>query len=210
MPADGGERDLPVVHFYAPQAWSDPIPVGVEVGFAHGQASVWFPAVSSQTPASVANSLDARSQRARLVAQRTDPDRPSGDLGIDPTRQLHWDRLLLSKQAVALSTPTDEAWVLAARAVPDALWVNGPAESERFLFYEAQTQERSAVVIEAGDTAANHYVLQNRSEHDVFDVIFVHDGRQWMAPRIPAGKSAGFLLRDPYAPAEAKAWLTQR
>lgn len=213
LPPDSGERDLPVVHFYAASPWADHVPVGVEVGFTRGEASAWFPAVTERTPAATANSAAAYEARKAVLAKR--PSEPfaveRADPGRDPTRQLHWDRLLLSVEPLAKPQDTGVAWVPSARAVPDALWVNGPGESDRFLFYEAETRETSAVVIEPGDSGKpGHYILRNTSDWDVFDVVFVHEGRVWTAPRIPAGKTAGFLLRDPFDPAAVKAWLEPR
>jgi hypothetical protein len=213
LPPDTGERDLPVVHFYASEPWNHDVPVGVEVGFTQGEASAWFPAVSARTPAAVANSAEAQEGRRSMLAvreanaargDRTDP-------GPDPTRQLRWDRLVLTQAPLVDSHEAEVDWVTAARAVPGALWVNGPGESDRFLFYEGRTREVSALVVEGGDSGqVDHFVLRNRSDFDVFDVVFVHDGRAWTAPRIPAGKTAGFLLRAPFEPDRVKDWLDAR
>jgi len=211
MAPDHGERDLPVVHFYRSQGWSDAVPVAVEVGFARGDATAWFPAVSSRTPATQARSAAARAARERLVAQRAEPGPQGRDLGPDPTRQLHWDRLVLSSEPLSVLRDPEVGWVTAAREVPEALWVNGPGESERFLFYEGDTTESSALVIERGGThPTDHFVLRNVSAFDVFDVVFVHQGRAWTAPRIPAGKTAGFLLQEAFDPVATRQWLTDR
>jgi len=66
-------------------------------------------------------------------------------------------------------------------------------------------------VIERGGThPTDHFVLRNVSAFDVFDVVFVHQGRAWTAPRIPAGKTAGFLLQEAFDPVATRQWLTDR
>ena len=203
MEVDGGERELPVVHFYAPGGGT--VPVGFEVGFAHGEATRWFPQVDGRRSASEANGASARAARQRLLAARrarSDPARRS-PLGRDPTRQLAWDHLVLSEAPRHAAQTTNIAWVQRARAFPRALWVNGLRESERFLFYEGHTRERPAIrVTRAPSYAANrhHYLLHNDGPHPIHDVFVVHrDGARvfvFTAPTIPAGRHAGFLLEE--------------
>lgn len=213
LPPDSGERDLPVLHFYTTQPFSERVPIGLEVGFVHGAASAWYPRVSRLIDATQANGIEANALRQTLLVQRAQrkPLVPAPPPQADPTKQLHWDHLLLTPKPVGTPAAAQEPWLDRARALPGALWVNGPAESERFVFYEADTRESPALVIEAGDSGeTDHFVLRNTSDWDVFDVVFVHDGRTWTAPRIPAGKTAGFLLRAPYDPAQTRTWLDER
>jgi hypothetical protein len=172
LPADTGVRALPILHFYSPSFFGEPIPLALEVAFRDGDPSAWYPQVD------------------RL------------DLG-SPSAELVWERLSLS------STPahdpqavTDPSWPDAMRRL-DALWVNTDAQSERFVFYEADTAERSLLSLERGDTWSEergHYVLRNEARYDVHDVFFVHregEARHvFFAPRLPAGTSAGFLLEE--------------
>lgn len=209
LPPDSGERDLPVLHFYAPDG-QDPIPVGIEVGFTLGEASAWFPAVTRRIPAATANADAAAVARSHLQSLRAQRG-PEGDVGPDPTKQLHWDRLLLTRAPLAEPAATDTPWITDARGVEQARWVNGPGETDRFVFYEADTRERPALVVEHGGSGQpDHFVLRNTSDWDVHDVVFVHDGRSWTAPRIPAGKTAGFLLRDRFDVDDTRNWLDQR
>jgi hypothetical protein len=175
LPPDSGLRTLPVVHLYAPDPSTDAIPLAVEVGFAEGEASVWYPAVDRRIGADEAHGPEAAAQRALLVARRTEltPQGLREDLGPDPTRQLHWTSLGLTTSPRGRPVRTDTAWVGAARELPHALWVNQGTESERFLFYEADTVETPAVTVSADGTTL---VVTNRSAHPVHDVWVQHDG----------------------------------
>ena len=72
----------------------------------------------------------------------------------DPTRQLIWDAMSLGKAPSHPEEAKVPAWVAQLRASKDALWVNGAGESERFVFYEAQTTEKPLVKLEAASPAA--------------------------------------------------------
>jgi hypothetical protein len=112
------------------------------------------------------------------------------------TAGVSWGALALTREG----TPSREAtvpWVTALRALPGALWVTAGRESERFVFYEGRTAESSALVLRRGDSfgpGRPHYVLENVSDDDVFDVVITLGGHAWTAPAIPAHKSAGFML----------------
>ena len=107
MPIDGGERELPVLHFYAPGNWR-PVPLGLEVGFAHGEATRWYPQVDARRTAADASSAQAQRDRAQLGAARR--ARGAGaalsPLGRDPTRQLVWDHLVLEERPRHPPQPT--------------------------------------------------------------------------------------------------------
>ncbi len=211
LPVDGGERALPVLSFYTAGTGQD-VPVGLEVGFRHGEASRWFPEVDARRTLAEVTSPSALAERARLLAARQ--SRPRGaitPLGRDPARQLAWDHLDLDASPRFAVPPASQPWVQALRDDPRALWVSRTAagatgttgESERFVFYEGQTREQPAITIERGPTYAagrRHLVLRNTSPHAVHDVFLVHReaGHVYVlsAPTIPARASAGFVLED--------------
>lgn len=204
LPIDGGERELPVISIFAPTLFSDPVPLGLEIGFAKGEASLWFPQVDKLRSAAEANSTEADQARLELLQARAerDPFSANPPLGDDPTRQLVWDRLSLSQQGQATESSTQE-WVAALRAIEGALWFESEGESERFVFYEGRTAEQPLLKVERGEEWSEeraHYRLVNDSFWPVHDVLVVR--RQgdlaWVfyAPSIPAGKSAGFVLDE--------------
>ncbi|TNF33355.1 MAG: hypothetical protein EP329_08410 [Deltaproteobacteria bacterium] len=209
LPADSGVRALPVLHFYSAGSLSSPIPVGVEVGFTHGAASAWYPAVDRVRPAAEANGAEARAVRAKVEALRQERVKIGGFGGgrpavpLDPTRQLVWDRIdLTPTPARKPAVPVGADWVYGARDF-SSLWANTASESERFVFYEAGTREQVPLKLVRGDTWAKgrrHYVLHNTGAFPVDDVFVVtREGGQtyvFYAPAIPAGKSAGFLVED--------------
>ncbi len=185
LPADSGMRALPVLHFYsAGTLTSGPIPVGIEVGFRRGEALAWYPQVDV----------------------------------FRPTR-LGWELLELTPAPRHRPAGTRTPWVRALRDF-DALWANGRGESERFVFYEARTRERVALAVERGDRhrpGHRHYVLHNRGAQAVHDVVVTHreGGRVFVfvAPTIPAGRRAGFVLEEHAAPdlaAAQRGWLRAR
>jgi len=221
LPVDSGIRALPVLHFYSAGSMSSPIPVGVEVGFTNGAASVWYPAVDRLRSATDANGPSAADGRRRLLTLRKNQNDlgiravRSEDVPVDPTRQLVWDRIELTPEPAHTPMRTQVPWVADLRGFK-ALWANTKGESERFVFYEADTTEGTALRIVRGDTFGpnrRHYLLENKSPHNVFDVFFVHrDGARlyvFFAPQIPAGKSAGFLVEDHAIKDEAKETTTK-
>jgi len=207
MDVDGGERALPVLHFYSGRNW-EPIPVGIEVGFTQGDASVWYPQVDLRRAAADANGPAARAARAALL--RTRSARAAGRLGTppvmppgDPTRQHAWDRLTLTRSPLHTRAGAQVPWVDRARGFGEALWVNNAQESERFVFYEARTSETQAVRLERGPTYApgrRHVLMRNVGRLPVHDVFLVHREGQstflFYAPSIPAGATAGLVLED--------------
>jgi len=204
LPADSGIRTLPVVHFYAPAQWADAVPLAVEVGFSQGRAAGWYPQADLLRSADQANGGAARRQVAVLEKQRSERQPFGGGGGYlpgDPTAQLVWDALSLTAEPLSSPQDTDVAWVPTLRGL-DALWVNQGSESERFLFYEADTHERPALRVGRGETwgpQRPHYLLHNDTDHDVHSVLVLAEAGTvgFYAPKIPAGSSAGFLLTTP-------------
>jgi hypothetical protein len=212
LPKDNGVRKLPVLHFYG-VAGAGTIPVGVEVGFTRGPASMWFPGVDLLRPEALANSAIATAARAKLLAERAQRA-PAALLGqgaslpSDPTRQLVWDRLELGTPANA-PTPTSTAWIEAARKL-DTLWVTQGRESERFVFYEAETREKVPLSLtrdRAWTPTRRAYVLTNRGSFPVHDVVLVHRERIDGGERVyvveiatlAAGHSQAFTLETSLA-----------
>jgi hypothetical protein len=206
LPVDGGERDLPIVQLYSPGSWR-PVPLGLEVGFAHGEATRWYPQVDGRRSAADANGPSARAARDQLLAARRGRQGlvPSTltPLGRDPTRQLAWDHLVLEDAPRHAPSPSTLPWVQRLRGQAGALWVSGASESERFVFYEARTTETAAIVLERGPThgpGRRHVLLRNVSSHDVHDVFLVHrEGAAtyvFTAATIPAGRSTGLVLEE--------------
>lgn len=97
-------------------------------------------------------------------------------------------------------------WLGSLRALDRALWVNGSAESERFLFYEGATAEKPLLRSSVGRCGlrANPIIfLRNASAFAVHDVFVIQrdlgrvEARVFYAPSIPAGADVGFTLDGP-------------
>jgi len=211
MAPDSGIRELPILHFYSSGTLSrgDEIPVGVEVGFTEGDALAWYPQVDARIPATQANGAAAQAARRRLLRTRGQP--MGGQLPsvvADPTRQLVWNHLTLTRAPAHPRAGASEPWVDALRGFP-ALWVNGARESERFVFYEARTEERTTLRLERGTWRRGHreVVVRNAGPHDVHDVFLVHRERGsrfvFHAPRIPGGARVSFVLERSRARTDA-------
>jgi len=214
LPHDSGIRDLPVLQFYGPRVFGDTIPVAIDVGFTQGQASAWWPQVSKRQSPAEANSAESHRARARLLKERGQREPFSREyraLPTDPTAQLLWEGLDATRDA-----PRPESsgvpWIESLRDIEGALWLSNGTESERFVFYEADTSESPSLTLERGNswTAARpHYVLRNTSDWPVHDVFFSADGFVFFAPSIPSGATAGLLLdqhrdRDPLSSLRAR------
>ncbi|MCC6622563.1 MAG: hypothetical protein IT385_14970 [Deltaproteobacteria bacterium] len=124
--------------------------------------------------------------------------------------QLVWERLDLGPAPALTPAATDVPWIREARAL-DALWVQAPGASERFVFYEATTSERVPLALRRGATwgpGRRHLELHNTGRHAVHDLLVVHREGSTVfvfdAATIPAGKSAGFVLDD-HAPRDVRA-----
>ena len=218
LPVDTGERDLPVLHFYSSWSHGASIPVGVEVGFAAGEATAWYPAVDLRRSLAETRSPAARAaaaQRRKALGQRK-PFEEQTAAAADPTAQLVWDRLELTRAPAAPPAATHTPWVTAARAL-DALWVNRGAESERFVFYEADTREAQPVTLRRGPRwrpERRELVLHNAGRHPVHDLLLIHreGGRTFAAfvPTIAAGAGAALVLEDHAAGADPRAATWER
>ncbi len=205
LPPDSGIRLLPVLHFYA--SGNRRVPIGLEVGFTQGRASVWYPQVDARRSPRQANSRAATRARETLVAERAQLNPMRGVRGprvpSDPTRQLVWDELTLTPAALNTPPPNRVPWVDALRAFPAASWVNRQGESERFVFYEADTRERVALSLRRGPSWRadhRHIVIRNTGSAAVHDVFVTHRERGetfvLYAPSIPAARDAGFVLEE--------------
>jgi hypothetical protein len=181
------------------------VPVGLAVGFTDGVATSWYPQVDVLRDAASASSASAAQLRDGLVRARAKltPQAPRPILPDDPTRQLEWRELVLNAKPTHKAEAAVPDWVRGARAIADALWVDGATESERFVFYEAKTHEKVPLALTRGPTYApgrRHYVLANRGGFAVHEVFVVQrDGNDvfvFQAPAIPKGASAGFVLEE--------------
>lgn len=207
LPPDSGIRTLPVLQFYAAGARS--VPIGIEVGFTHGPASVWFPQVDTLVPFALASGAVAAQQRVALQvqrAQRLQRQRLGEPVAADPTRQLVWDRLTLNAEPSRAALATDVGWVKELRAV-DALWVESPSQSERFVFYEGETREVNPIRLARADDwdpKRRAYVVENTSAHPVHDLIITHRDGATLTGHV-AFIAARSQARVVLAPAEAGA-----
>ncbi len=124
--------------------------------------------------------------------------------GVDRIDQgrLVWDRLELASIPRTAPLATDLDWVGAARGL-SALWVERPTESERFVFYEAATQERVPLVLRRDATwtrSRRKMVIENFGRYPVHDVFFIHrEGARaftFRASEIAAGGTVTFVVED--------------
>lgn len=120
---------------------------------------------------------------------------------IDQNR-LVWDRLELTTKPRTAPLASDLDWVGAARALA-ALWVERRFESERFVFYEAATQERVPLTLRRDKRwtpTRRAMVIENFGRHPVHDVFLVHrEGKRAFAFRVPVidpGKAVAFTVED--------------
>lgn len=180
MPADSGVRRKPVLYFYPPAGGgSGDVPVALDLDFARGTPSVWYP-------------------QADRVGDEKDASGPA----------LRWTHLKLTKDppaGIALpgaDLPADH-WAKLARDVDAACVTNG-VEAERYVFYDGATSERAAVTAERD--AEGMWRLANRSERPVCDLFLVERSgdRQAVAhlDRIPARETAA-VRAAPFAPGAA-------
>lgn len=170
LPADGGERDLPVMHFYSPRGDSAQIPIGIEVGFAAGRASAWFPDVDELGP----------NPERQLVWNRL-------DLGPRATFPVAAPDSEWVKAARALGG----LWVNSARESERFVFYEGRTSEQVPLILRRAAgwkPERRA------------YELVNRGTFELADVLFVHrDGKTtyvFSVPKLLAGATATFTLED--------------
>ncbi len=188
LPADGGERDLPVLHFYGPLSWDDGIPAAVEVGFARGTASVWYPQV----------------------------DRLVGPSHGDPlAAQLAWDALTLTNEARGTPRSSAQPWLADLRAIEGAMWVNRGSESERFLFYEAQTAEQPVVRVEPWSATGPGVRVSNQGAHPVYDLVVIRrdpvDGMVGRLDKLDPGEAVDLpMAAMPDPEAVVRPWLLER
>ena len=207
LEVDNGVRALPVLSFFAPRAYGE-IPLGLEIGFSEGEASLWFPQVDMKVTATQANSDSAREARASLLMARTErqANQDNPPLAADPTRQLIWEALSLSVEG-SPSNESEQAWVKGMRAIEGALWVGKGSASERFVFYEGRTNEQPLLRLARGASWTNErpqYTLHNNSAWPVHDVLVVRrqDDQAWVfyAPSIAPGERAEFVFDEPLDP----------
>jgi len=183
LPPDNGDRDLPVVHFYSPRmTWMaglkmpTSIPVALEVGFAEGSATRWFPAVDALKPA--------------------DGARP----------QLVWERLELYASPSRHANATTLPWVLEARTLPSMWVEGKGAAERFVFYEGTTREVVPLALTRAPDWTATRrrYALTNRGRFAIHDIHVVH--REGQASflvrmtRLDPGQSATFTLDEQRAP----------
>lgn len=179
LPRDSGERDLPVVHFYSPHAprmaelkVPVSIPVALEVGFAEGAATRWFPAVDALKPAD----------------------------GGAP--QLVWERLDLVVNATTTPKKTDLPWILEARALPSLWVQGRSAAERFVFYEGKTREAVPLALARAPDWTATkrRYALTNRGRFAIHDIHVVHREPQASflvrVARLDPGQSTTFSLDD--------------
>jgi hypothetical protein len=68
LPADGGERCLPVIHFYGRPFDGASVPLAASVGFTQGDAVAWYPQTDAHNPAEVRSKLLWQDLQLRVEA----------------------------------------------------------------------------------------------------------------------------------------------
>ena len=182
LPPDTGERAKPVVSFHvAHPEYAREIPLALSVGFTQGRPKAWYPQVdqlrssrlSSGTLVEAEALREARAARTLPAIQAaTWADEALPEVGHEPTHQLIWDPLTLSREPHNSLPWTAEPWVQDQREVP-GLYVNRGEESERFLFYEGLISEEPSVVLRDGE-------LVNVGDWPVHELLYVLPDGRWM------------------------------
>ncbi len=181
LPSDSGRRDLPVLHFYArPEREAISVPIRIGVGFQQGRASSWYPQVNGR-----------RIGGGPFLSQGGAPQTVPPTLQQDAAYQLFWDALTLTRVPTHSHHQASAQWVRDARAF-GSLWANTAQQSERFVFYEAETTERPAVRIDwQADRNGRRVRLHNTSPHPVHDIFLTHwaggQHHQIQIDTLPAG-----------------------
>lgn len=172
MEPDYGNRDKPILYFYPPGGFNRDIPVGVEMRFAFGHASAWWPQVNLyRTPAQVAQAKPFEGP----------PDRPSRvnrKIADDERFELVWQRLMLSRELPkGLTLPGKDLprdhWVDQARNV-DSAYVSNGKEVEKYLFYEGKTTETPAIAILPPPRQDSNHYLVNVGDFPIHDVFAIY------------------------------------
>jgi len=203
MPPDSGVRDKPILYFHTEGYMNKDVPVGVEVRFAYGHASAWWPQASVyRTPEQTAEAKPVDWKAWRKERQKKRWQRPLPPVPDDERFELVWHKLTLTKEqparlALAGADLPDDHWVKLARQV-DSYYVSNGQQAEKFLFYEGATKETPAIAILPPQMRdANHYVV-NVGEFPVYDVFAIYRDKargvvwsSYLAELPPVPKRAG-------------------
>jgi len=181
LPPDSGIRTKPVLYFYTPgyNIGGETTPVGVEVRFAAGHASAWWPQVSIyRTPAQVAQAVPIDWPAWQAMHQGRRWNTPLTKVPDDERFELVWHNLALTAAAPNLppaggDLPEDH-WVRRARQV-NSLYVSNGKEAEKFVFYEGKTAETPAIaILPPVDQQDVNYHLVNVSDFPIYDIFAVY------------------------------------
>lgn len=172
LPADSGNRELPVLYFYGEGGMGGRnIPVGVEVGFARGQSSVWYPQVDSR--------------------ESTGNTRLSWDSLLLTTAPQHTRAATNSAWVNRARDTGDALWVNSLTESERFVFYEGRTRETPAISFERG---------DTYGNGRHHYVMRNTSTNPVFDVFVINrTGTQtslFYVPSVPAGRSAGFLLEE--------------
>jgi hypothetical protein len=189
LPPDSGMRDKPILYFY-PNYRSAPIPIGVELRFAEGQASAWYPQANVYRSPAIAAAGHAAEPIPWKKSDRFSPRNPPLQIPDDTRMELAWYSLALSKDLPAGASlagkdlPADH-WTKLARDIPDAAYVSNGNEVEKYLFYEGETRESPAVAVVRAwglRTQASPFHVVNISDRAIFDVFAIYHagGHTWV------------------------------
>ena len=204
-PADSGVRAVPVVQFYSFETWSG-AEVALGVGFREGEASSWYPQVDALRSADAANadaSMVVRSAMEETWAAMTAWE-PTTDPGTDPSLQLFWNHLTLTNEPAGTPVESTVGWVEELRSSEHAMWVESGGVTERFVFYEADTEEEPLVSVSGPGPSGEMrevYQLQVTGDFDIQHAWLVHneDELTWIEyiELLPAGSLTEVHLGEP-------------
>lgn len=170
LPRDSGARALPILHFYRQHGWfRDAVPLAVEVGFATGRPTVWYPQVSELGASQPQLSWE------NLTLTSSPPD-------TVPDGEVEW---------VGHARAVESLWVQAAETTERFLFYEGTTAEEpalRVVRGDTWSEERGHYLVRNDGFADVHDVLVVHRDGD--------DSFLFFAPAIPAGAYAGFLASE--------------
>lgn len=179
MPPDSGIRSKPILYFHPVGHSNRPVPVAVEVRFAHGNANAWWPQVNVyRTPDQVADAkaVDWDAWHKQLEKERMTRRPPK--MPDDERLELVWHHLTLSKNvpkglSLRGADLPDDHWVKVARQV-NSHYVSNGKEVEKYLFYEGTTKRTPVVTVLPPAGRGKYHCLVNVGDHPIYDVFAVY------------------------------------
>ncbi len=176
LPRDSGARPLSILHFHRQHGgFLDAVPLAVEVGFAAGSPTVWYPQVSELGPSQPQLSWE------NLTLTSSPPD-------AVPDGEVEW---------VGHARAVESPWVQAAETTERFLFYAGTTSEEpalRVVRGDTWSEERGHYLVRNDGPADVHDVLVVHRDGD--------DSFLFFAPAIPTGAYAGFLASEHRVAAE--------